>query len=95
MTPPSVALSLICSLLIGALFHLAVDGGPARLLLYMMLSAGGFAAGQWIASSQDWTLLPIGPLQLGAAVLGSLIVLILGHWLSKVNKQSADHNDTL
>jgi uncharacterized membrane protein YeaQ/YmgE (transglycosylase-associated protein family) len=95
MTLPSVALSLVCSLLIGSLFHLVVDGGAARLLLYMLLSIAGFAAGQWIASSQDLTLLPIGPVQLGPAILGSLVVLIVGHWLSKVNMQSVDHGDTL
>jgi uncharacterized membrane protein YeaQ/YmgE (transglycosylase-associated protein family) len=95
MTLPSVFLGLICSLLIGSLFHLVVDGGPARLLLYMILSAAGFGAGQWIAGSQHWTFLPIGPLQLGPAILGSLLVLLVGYWLSRFDVRPADRNDTV
>jgi len=95
MNLPSLALGLTCSLLIGSLFHLVVDGGAVRLLLYMLLGAAGFAAGQWIAARQGWSLLPIGPLQLGPAILGSLIVLIVGHWLSKVNTRSVDRSGRL
>jgi uncharacterized membrane protein YeaQ/YmgE (transglycosylase-associated protein family) len=95
MTLPSLVLGLVCSLLVGSLFHLLVDGGPARLLLYLVLSAAGFGMGQWIARSQNWTILPLGPLQLGPAVLGSLILLILGHWLSNVKVQTTDKSDTV
>lgn len=95
MTLPSLVLAVVCSLLIGALFHLLVDGGPGRLLLYLILSTVGFGAGQWLASSQHWSFLPIGPLQLGPAALGSVIVLGVGHWLSMVRVQTTRHDDTL
>ena len=88
MTLPSALLGATCALLIGTLFHLVVDGGAARLILYMILSTIGFGAGQWIASSQHWSFLPVGPLQLGPSVLGSMAALLLGHWLSKVNVRS-------
>ena len=70
VTLPSLVLSLICSLLIGALFHLWVDGGVGRLILYLVLSIAGFIAGQWFGDWRNWLLLPIGPLNLGLASLG-------------------------
>ena len=93
MTLPSALLALVCALLLGALFHLVVDGGPGRLLLYMILSVAGFGAGQWLASSQHWSFLPVGPLQLGPDILGSLLALLLGHWLSKVDVRAVDDAD--
>jgi len=92
MTLPSALFGLVCALLIGSLFHLVVDGGPGRLLLYTLLSTLGFIAGQWLADSQHWTLIPVGPLQLGAGILGSALFLVAGHWLSKVNVEAADRN---
>jgi uncharacterized membrane protein YeaQ/YmgE (transglycosylase-associated protein family) len=80
-------------MLVGALFHLVVDGGPGRLVLYMVLGIVGFAAGQWLGSAQQWRFLPVGPIHFGPAVLGSLLVLLLGHWLSKVDVQRVDGGD--
>jgi hypothetical protein len=93
MTLPSAFFGLLCALLIGALFHVVVDGGLGKLLLYMVLSVAGFGAGAWIAASQGWSLIPIGPLDVGAATIGSLVVLGVGHWLSLVRVQTTgpDH----
>jgi hypothetical protein len=84
MTLPSVAFSVVCACLLGALFHVVVDGGGARLVLYLALSSLGFALGQLLASAQGWSFLPVGPVQLGFAVLGSLVFLLVGHWLSRI-----------
>ena len=84
MTLPSLVLGLVCALLIGALFHLLMNGGAWRLLLYLLLSVAGFGTGQWMADSQDWILLPIGPIDMVGATLGSLLFLGFGHWLSMV-----------
>ena len=67
MTVPSAAFSLVCAWLIGALFHVVVDGGGARLLLYLALSTLGFLAGHIVAAAQGWSFVPVGPLQLGFA----------------------------
>jgi len=93
MSLPSAIFGLLCALLIGALFHMVVDGGPAKLLLYFVLSTAGFAAGQWISSSRGWTLLPVGPLDLGAAALASLVFLGIGHWLSLVRVTASGSGD--
>lgn len=94
MTLPSLLFSLTCALLIGSLFHLWADGGLARLALYLSLSLAGFAAGQWIGHAGGLRLLPVGPLDIGLATLGSLVLLGLGHWLSlvKVARRSRDDN---
>jgi hypothetical protein len=84
MTLPSALLGLLIALLLASLFHVWVDGGLGRLLLYFFLSVAGFAVGQWVAARESWTIVALGPLHLGMAVLGSLLFLIVGHWLSLV-----------
>jgi uncharacterized membrane protein YeaQ/YmgE (transglycosylase-associated protein family) len=84
---------LLAALLVGALFHLVVDGGGGRLVLYMILSVAGFGAGQWLGSALQWTFISLGQLHFGPAVLGSLLVLLVGHWLSKVEVRAVDQND--
>ena len=93
MTLPSVIFGLLCALLLGALFHVVVDGGLGRLLLYLVLSIAGFGVGAWIAASWSWALLPIGPLDIGVATIGSLVFLGLGHWLSLVRVQTTVPED--
>ncbi len=96
MTLPSIILGLICSLLIGALFHVWRDGGPGRLLLYFVLSTAGFAAGQWLGLWSNWVLFAVGPLDLGLAVPGSIVFLIVGYWLSQADlRRPASHDDSV
>ncbi len=84
MTLPSFAVGLLIALLLGALFHLAADGGGGRLVLYLLLSLCGFFAGHFVGAALHWQLFPLGPLDLGMAILGSVFLLLLGHWLSLV-----------
>ena len=93
MTPPSAIFGVLCAMLIGTIFHLVVDGGPGRLVLYVLISIVGFGAGHWLDNAQGWVFLPIGPLNLGTAAVGSLLALLVGHWLSKVDVRKTDRND--
>lgn len=93
MTLPSILLGLMCSLFLGSLFHVCVDGGGGRLLLHLALSLCGFAAGQFVGSRQDWMLLPVGPLDLGLASTGSLVFLGVGHWLSLLEPHRPRRDD--
>ncbi|HEY9153253.1 MAG TPA: hypothetical protein VIN60_10240 [Anaerolineales bacterium] len=95
MTIPDLVLGLIVALLIGALFHLFLDGGVGRLFLYLALSLIGSAAGQYIGSRQKWILFPIGTLNLGMAIIGSLVVLIVGYWFSLVRIRPEGGDDAV
>ncbi len=53
-------------------------------MLYLGLSVLGFVAGHLVGLWQGWTLLPLGSLNLGMSSLGSLIVLVIGDWLSRI-----------
>ena len=85
----------MCAWLMGALFHLAVEVGGGRLVLYLALSTAGFGLGHVLAAAQGWTFLPVGPLQLGFAALGSLTLLLLGHWLSLFRVETDAHDRTV
>jgi hypothetical protein len=84
MTFPSFVFGFFLATLFGALFHLWKDGGIGHLALYLVLSWIGFAAGHILAEWMGWSFLKIGPLNAGFGVLGSVIFLLIGHWLSLV-----------
>ena len=84
MTLPSYGLGVLYALLIGSLFQVMVGGGAGRLLFYLLLSLIGGAAGQLLGQWMNWTLFPVGPLNLGLVTIGSLVFLGVGHWLSLV-----------
>jgi uncharacterized membrane protein YeaQ/YmgE (transglycosylase-associated protein family) len=83
MNLPTLLLGLLISTLYGALFHLIRGGNFSRLLLYLVLSWIGFWSGQLIANQLNLTLLSVGSLHLGLATLGSLLLLLLGSWLTQ------------
>jgi len=85
MTIPTITLAAIIALLYGALYHLLRDGGFWRLILYFILSLIGFAIGLLIGRWQGWIILPLGSLDLGASSVGSLILLVVGDWLSRID----------
>ena len=84
MTLPTLLFALLIALLYGALYHLIRDGGFWRLFLYFTLSIAGFVAGHWIGVWRGWTFFPLGAINLGLSSMGSLIFLIVGDWLSRI-----------
>lgn len=84
MTIPSLVLGALLATLYGAAFHLWRGGGPARILLYIVLSWAGFWGGNWLAVAISFSFGSYGPLQIGLATVGSMLILAGGHWLSKV-----------
>ncbi len=82
MTLPSLIVGLLISTLYGALLHLIRGGGPGRLLLYLFLAWFGFWSGHFWGASQGWDFLSLGPLRLGAATLGAVILLGIAFLLS-------------
>jgi len=84
MTLPTLLFALLIALLYGALYHFLRGGGFWRLALYLLLSVVGFAFGHLVGWWQGWNLIPVGPLDLGSESLGSLVILICGDWLSRI-----------
>ncbi len=90
MTLPSILFGLLIALLIGAIFHLLRGGRLGRLALYLILSLVGFAAGHFLGEWRGWIFFQIGPLDVGMAIVGSLVFLGLGDWLSRIEIKPDD-----
>ncbi len=90
MTFPTLLLAFVISLLCGALFHFFRNGNGWRLLYYFSISLLGFIIGQWVHRWQGWNLIRFGSLDIGLGVVGCLMFLLLGDWLSRieVNKEN-------
>jgi hypothetical protein len=84
MTLPTLLFAILIALFYGAVFHLIRGGGFWRLVLFFGLSVLGFAMGHLIGLWRGWTFIPLGSLNFGLSSLGSVMVLILGDWLSRV-----------
>ena len=84
MTLPSSLFALLVAFLYGALYHLVRGGGLWRLIFDLGLSALGFALGYLVGFWSGWILVPLGPIDLGSTSIGSLIFLVGGDWLSRI-----------
>jgi uncharacterized membrane protein YeaQ/YmgE (transglycosylase-associated protein family) len=84
MTLPAFLFGFCIATLLGSIFHLLRDGGLGRLLLDLILSWVGFTSGHFLANKLGWAIVDVGPLHLGMAILGSIVFLVIGHWLSQM-----------
>jgi len=84
MSLPNLLIGLILSTLLGAAFHLWRGGGFFKLILFILLGWLGFWIGHFAAQSLGLRFFNLGALNLGAAVLVSLLFLFIGQWLSPV-----------
>ena len=82
MTLPTILFGFVTSILLGSGFHLWRGGPLKQLLLYLVVSIAGFWLAQLIAMLSQITFLPIGALQYGFDVAGSLALLFLALVLS-------------
>jgi hypothetical protein len=85
MTLPSIIIGFAISSFYGAFFHFLRGGNLSRLILYLLLAWIGFWAGHFVGDAQSWLFLSIGPLHLGCATIGSILLLVIGNWLSLVD----------
>jgi len=85
MTLPSLFIGFLISSLFGALFHVWRGGGPGRILLYLVLAWLGFWGGHALGIHWGLDFFSIGPLHLGMAALGSILLLGFDYWLSLVD----------
>lgn len=88
MTLPMVILGLAIALLYGAFYHAVRGGSGWRLLLFFGLSILGFILGQLLGIWRGWYLFMIGSLNLGMGSVGSILVLVGGEWLIRVEAKN-------
>jgi hypothetical protein len=50
----------------------------------LLLSWAGFALGHFVGLWQGWLLFPMGQLDLGLSIPGSLILLVVVDWISHI-----------
>ncbi|MBN1302949.1 MAG: hypothetical protein JXA13_00835 [Anaerolineales bacterium] len=93
MTIPALLLGFLVSTLLGVIFHLIVNGGIGRMALYILFSWIGFWIGHLTNWMFGWAFFVLGSLNLGMAVLGSIIIMLVGYWLSLVEITSEDESD--
>lgn len=86
MSTATLLLGTVISILLGAIFHLWRGGKAGRLLLYLILSIAGFWIGQWIANLLQLDFDELGQLHIAFGILGSLLILFLGYWLSLIDR---------
>jgi len=87
MTLPTTLFALLIAFVYGAIYHLFRGGGFWRLVFYLGLSVLGFAAGHLLGLWRGWLLFPLGSLNIGLSSIGSLIILVVGDWLSRIEAQ--------
>ncbi len=84
VTTPALLIAFLIASSYGAFYHLLRGGGVRRLFLYLLLAWLGFAVGQSLSLWRGWRVFPLGPIELGLGTLGSLLLLLVGDWLSRI-----------
>jgi hypothetical protein len=82
MTLPAFLFGMLVATVYGTSYHLIRGGGPGKLVLDVIFSWIGFWLGNILASFTGWTFWSMGPLHLGFASIASLLIIILGNWLT-------------
>jgi len=90
MTLSAYLLSFLFSTVLGLIFHVIVGGRGWRIIFFILLSWLGFILGNIIGGSIGWQWLNIGSIYSIPASLGSIITLLLGFWLGKVQKNNSN-----
>jgi hypothetical protein len=86
MTAASYFLGFVIASIIGCGFHFWHGGGFKWLLFFNLLAWIGFWLGHFVGMLLGINFIPLGPINFGAALLGSIVVLFLGFWLSMFNQ---------
>jgi hypothetical protein len=89
MTFPAIIFSFFFATMLGSILHIWRGGSLFRFVLYLVLSWIGFFGGHLLAAALAVHFLDVGTIHLGFGILGSLVMLALGYWLSLVDLEEA------
>ena len=84
MTFPAIIFGVVLSTAYGTAFHFWKGGSLNKLFYYVILAWLGFWIGHFVGGLIGWSFAAIGPLNTGMATLGSLVFLIAGDWLGRI-----------
>jgi hypothetical protein len=84
LTLPVIVLGFVIAMLLGALYHGIRGGGGWRLLFFLGLSLLGFTVGHYLGAGLGWSFILIGSLNLGMAIFGGILFLVIGDWLIRL-----------
>jgi hypothetical protein len=87
MTIATYFLGTIIASVFGCGFHFWHGGGFKWLAFFNLLAWLGFWVGHFIGNLAGIHFLPLGPINLGPAITGTLVILFLGFWLSMFNQE--------
>lgn len=88
MTLASVFLGFVIASIFGCAFHFWRGGGLKWLVLFNFFAWGGFWLGHILSNLLKIRFLQLGPINLGPAILGTLVILFLGYWLSMASQET-------
>ena len=86
MTLPAYLLSFLFATILGLIFHVIVGGRGWRIIYFVLLSWIGFFLGNAIGQAVEWKWMNVGAIHSIPASIGSILILLLGFWLGKVQK---------
>lgn len=84
MTFPAFVFGFLIGALCGAAFHFWRAESVKKLILYLILGEIGFWIGHTVGNKLQWEFGMIGMLNSGMGIIGALLVLFVGSWLSRV-----------
>ncbi len=83
---PNLFIGVIASALMASLFHLWKNGGPGKLIIYLIFAFLGYLLFSALFALTEVDVFKIGPYDPGAGVIGSIVLLFFSHWLTKTKK---------
>ncbi len=83
MTFPAIIFSIIISSLYACVYHFFKGGNLFTLIIYIIVSVGGFFGGQYLADLLEISFIQLGTINFGVGSLCSLSLLLIGGWISR------------
>jgi len=87
MTLSAYLLAFVFATILGLLFHVIVGGRGWRIIFFVICSWIGFAIGNYLGSALEWKYFNIGVIYVIPASLCSIVIMLLGRWLSSPQKR--------
>jgi hypothetical protein len=78
--------SFLVATLIGSAFHFWKGGGGGKFLFLLILAWVGFYLGHLVGTIWGIKFFMIGPIYGGFGILGSIILLFIGNWISHLDE---------